>query len=248
MTARMMVSATGTWRHPYLPDYPGREGFRGVQIHSSAYQSPEPFAGRRVLIVGGGNSGAQILAEVSKVAVTTWMTERSPVFLPDDVDGRVLFHRATARVKALQEGREPEMPTGGLGDVVVVPPVVEARSRGVYGLKQLQPELRADFPQDALSDLTALVMAQVESVEDPPIGRFGDANEWLVEADGVDANAAAPAVAGHAEYRSGFGGLGALAKQGNSGCSVHCDIATPSRRHEKSPAHMWPVDIRSEWR
>jgi hypothetical protein len=53
------------------------------------------------------------------------------VFLPDDVDGRVLFHRATARIKALQEGREPEMPTGGLGDVVMVPPVVEARGRGV---------------------------------------------------------------------------------------------------------------------
>ena len=52
------------------------------------------------------------------------------MFLPDDVDGRVLFNRATARIKALQEGREPEMPTGGLGDVVMVPPVVEARGRG----------------------------------------------------------------------------------------------------------------------
>jgi putative flavoprotein involved in K+ transport len=60
-TARTVVSATGTWRHPYIPDYPGREAFRGVQIHSSAYETPEPFTGRRVLIVGGGNSGAQIL-------------------------------------------------------------------------------------------------------------------------------------------------------------------------------------------
>src|SRR3954471_10814988 len=130
-TARMVVSATGTWRRPYIPDYPGREAFRGVQIHSGAYEAPEPFMGRRVMIVGGGNSGAQILAEVSKVAATTWVTERPPVFLPDHVDGRVLFHRATARIKALAEGREPEMPTGGLGDIVMVPPVVEARDRGV---------------------------------------------------------------------------------------------------------------------
>ena len=130
-TARMVVSATGTWRHPYIPDYPGRERFRGVQIHSGAYDSPEPFQGRKVLVVGGGNSGAQILAEVSKVADATWVTERAPVFLPDDVDGRVLFHRATARIKALQEGREPETPPGGLGDIVMVPPVVEARNRGV---------------------------------------------------------------------------------------------------------------------
>jgi thioredoxin reductase len=130
-TARRVVSATGTWRHPYIPDYPGREAFRGVQIHSSAYEASEPFIGRRVLIVGGGNSGAQILAELSKVAETVWVTERPPVFLPDDVDGRVLFHRATERIKALQEGREPEMPTGGLGDIVMVPPVIEARERGV---------------------------------------------------------------------------------------------------------------------
>ncbi|MBP2293305.1 ArsO family NAD(P)H-dependent flavin-containing monooxygenase [Azospirillum rugosum] len=129
--ARMVVSATGTWRHPYIPDYPGRTAFRGLQIHSGAYDAPERFAGQRVLIVGGGNSGAQILAEVSAVAETTWVTERPPVFLPDDVDGRVLFHRATARVKALQEGREPDMPTGGLGDIVMVPPVLEARYRGV---------------------------------------------------------------------------------------------------------------------
>jgi glycine/D-amino acid oxidase-like deaminating enzyme len=130
-TARMVVSATGTWRRPFIPDYPGQEVFRGVQVHSSAYEAPEPFTGQRVLIVGGGNSGAQILAEVSRVAETTWVTEKPPVFLPDDVDGRVLFHRATARIKALQEGREPEMPTGGLGDVVMVPPVVEARGRGI---------------------------------------------------------------------------------------------------------------------
>jgi putative flavoprotein involved in K+ transport len=126
----MVVSATGTWRHPYIPDYPGRQAFHGTQIHSAAYEKPEPFAGRRVLVVGGGNSGAQILAELSRVADTVWVTERPPVFLPDEVDGRVLFHRATARIKALQEGREPEVPAGGLGDIVMVPPVVEARERG----------------------------------------------------------------------------------------------------------------------
>ena len=129
--ARMVVCATGTWRCPFVPDYPGREGFGGVQIHSADYDAPERFAGERVLVVGGGNSGAQILAEVSKVAETIWVTEREPVFLPDDVDGRVLFDRATARIKALQEGCLPDAPVGGLGDIVMVPPVVDARARGV---------------------------------------------------------------------------------------------------------------------
>jgi len=129
--ARAVVSATGTWSNPYIPDYPGRERFAGVQLHSAHYSDPAPFAGQRVLIVGGGNSGAQILAEVSKVAETRWITPEPPLFLADDVDGRVLFERATERWKAQQEGRSVEQPIGGLGDVVMVEPVREARSRGV---------------------------------------------------------------------------------------------------------------------
>jgi putative flavoprotein involved in K+ transport len=128
--ARAVIGATGTWRAPSIPSYPGQALFRGIQIHSADYRTPELFAGRRVLIVGGGNSGAQILAEVSQVAETTWVTIAPPRFLPDDVDGRVLFERATACFTALQQGGDME-PAGGLGDIVVVPSVKEARKRGV---------------------------------------------------------------------------------------------------------------------
>lgn len=89
--------------------------------------SAEPFFGQRVAIVGGGNSGAQILAEISKIAETIWVTPQVPVFLPDDVDGHVLFQRATARVLGKDEGAQ----LGGLGDIVMVPAVREARDRGV---------------------------------------------------------------------------------------------------------------------
>ncbi|UUA71695.1 ArsO family NAD(P)H-dependent flavin-containing monooxygenase [Cellvibrio sp. QJXJ] len=129
--ARVVISATGTWRNPFIPAYPGADLFQGAQLHSAHYQSPASFAGQKVLVVGGGNSGAQILAEVSRVADCTWVTTSEPIFLPDDVDGRVLFQRATDRWKAAQEGREIEQPVGGLGDVVMVPPVKEARERGV---------------------------------------------------------------------------------------------------------------------
>lgn len=143
--ARAVVSATGTWSRPWIPDTPGRDGFRGWQVHSARYRRPEDFAGRHVLVVGGGNSGAQILAEVSRVAHATWVTEREPAFLPDDVDGRVLFERATARWQAEREGRSPPGPRGGLGDVVMVPPVREARARGVLaGSRRPFARLEAD--------------------------------------------------------------------------------------------------------
>lgn len=135
--AKAVVSATGAWRAPYWPPYPDQELFRGVQIHSAQYQRPEPFAGKRVLVVGGGNSGAQILAEVSEVADAIWVTPEPPTFLPDEVDGRVLFERATARWQAQQGFGVDAPPPGGLGDVVMVEPVKAARERGV--LKAVRP-------------------------------------------------------------------------------------------------------------
>ena len=129
LPVRAVVSATGTWRRPHVPDYPGRETFRGEQTHSAYYVRPKPYVGKRVLVVGGGNSGAQVLAEVSRVAETTWVTLREPTFLPDGVDGRMLFERATRRYHSMQQGNEEE-PVGGLGDIVMVPPVKEARDRG----------------------------------------------------------------------------------------------------------------------
>lgn len=129
--AKAVVSATGTWGQPYIPKYQGVEHFEGLQSHSADYVNAEPFKNKRVLVVGGGNSGAQILAEVSKVAETTWVTMTPPQFLADDVDGRVLFLRATERLKAQLEGRSIDQPVGGLGDIVMIDTVKEARARGV---------------------------------------------------------------------------------------------------------------------
>ncbi|MGG5888977.1 ArsO family NAD(P)H-dependent flavin-containing monooxygenase [Falsiroseomonas sp. HC035] len=141
-TARAVISATGTWSAPYIP--PLASDFAGKQIHSARYRRAQDFAGLSVLVVGGGNSGAQILAEVSRHAASaTWVTERPPVFLPDEVDGRVLFDRATARITAEREGRPPP-PQGDLGNIVMVPPVVEARARGVLTSRPPFARLEAD--------------------------------------------------------------------------------------------------------
>lgn len=125
--ARAVASATGTWSHPFIPDYPGRENYQGTQVHSAHYRTPDDFMGQRVLVIGGGNSGAQILAEVAEVAHPSWVTLSEPLFLPDDVDGRVLFERATARLKANMD----DAPVGGIGDIVMVPPVKAARDKGI---------------------------------------------------------------------------------------------------------------------
>ena len=62
--APRVVVATGYNRDPFVPDWPGRERFAGELIHSSAYRSAAPYRGREVLVVGAGNSGAEIAVDL----------------------------------------------------------------------------------------------------------------------------------------------------------------------------------------
>mgnify|MGYP002784010961 CR=1 FL=1 len=130
ISADAVVSATGTWGNPQIPSLPGQAAFGGELLHSAQYDGPQRFAGRRVLVVGAGNSGAQIFADLIDHADVRWVTLSPPVFLPDDVDGQVLFDQATARYKAQQEGREPP-PARSLGDIVMVESVRRIRDRGL---------------------------------------------------------------------------------------------------------------------
>ncbi|BFO18212.1 hypothetical protein SHKM778_46000 [Streptomyces sp. KM77-8] len=95
------------------------------------YRRPGDFAGQRVIVVGGGNSGAQIAADLAHDTELTWVTRRPPRFLSDDIDGRALFDVATARRRALDEGRTDTGGVASLGDIVAVEPVREARDRGL---------------------------------------------------------------------------------------------------------------------
>ncbi len=125
IVARAVVSATGTWDRPFWPTYPGMRDFAGRQLHAASYRSPEELAGQRVVVVGGGNSAAQILAEVSTVAETTWVAT------------------ARARIEALEQGRA-HAGVAGLGDIVMVASVKDARDRGVLHARSMFTRLTTD--------------------------------------------------------------------------------------------------------
>jgi cation diffusion facilitator CzcD-associated flavoprotein CzcO len=130
-TARAIVNATGTWTRPFVPRYPGQETFAGRQLHTVDYRSAEEFAGRHVVVVGGGASATQLLGEISRITSTTWVTRRPPVWRegPFDEDaGR----RAVALVEeAVREGRRPGSVVGVTGLLVSTPYIADALDRGV---------------------------------------------------------------------------------------------------------------------
>lgn len=127
---RYLISATGSWDRPHVPALPGSDRYSGAQLHTRDYAGPDRFAGAAVVVVGAGNSGAQIAADLLPVAASVlWTTSEPPRYMPDDVDGRVLFQLATARKDRLSRGQEPA-DGASLGKIVAVPAVRSARDAG----------------------------------------------------------------------------------------------------------------------
>ena len=76
---RQVVVATGFNRTPVAPDWPGQDEFAGDVRHASAYSNPEPYRGQDVLVVGAGNTGAEIAADLAENgARTVWLAVRTP--------------------------------------------------------------------------------------------------------------------------------------------------------------------------
>ncbi|WP_051703026.1 NAD(P)-binding domain-containing protein [Oerskovia turbata] len=85
--ARTLVNATGTWTKPFWPWYPGRDTFAGTQLHTHDFGGAEDFAGKRVVVVGGGASATQFLLQIAPhAASTTWVTRREPVWVGGPFD------------------------------------------------------------------------------------------------------------------------------------------------------------------
>ena len=79
LPARSVVVATGHAHTPYVPDWPGRQTFTGRLRHAREYRNPSPFAGLDVLVVGAGNSGAEIATDLGEGgARRVWIAVRTP--------------------------------------------------------------------------------------------------------------------------------------------------------------------------
>jgi len=93
--ARIVVVAVGWASFPNLAFFPGQERFVGASFHSSAYRNGSEFKGKRVLVVGFGNSGAEIALDLCESGAQAALSVRSPVrILPRDLFGAPIVNFA----------------------------------------------------------------------------------------------------------------------------------------------------------
>ncbi len=144
--ARVLVAASGIYANPYAARYPGQETYTGTLIHSSQYRNAAAFKGQRVLVVGAGNSGAEIAVDLMQggarvtvairqgvnavplsllgVPIQYWalLVERAPGLM--SALAPVMLRRSEARLRRAGIPKSPE-------------PVLQAHGIPIIGLRLL---------------------------------------------------------------------------------------------------------------
>ena len=138
-SARGIINATGTWETPYVPDYPGRELFRGRQLHTHDYRTAEEFRGQHVLVVGGGISAIQLLDEISKITTTTWVTRTPPRWR----EGPFNQEAGRAAVKLVEDRVRAGLPPNAVVSVTGLPVNERTEAMRARGVLNRQPMFEA---------------------------------------------------------------------------------------------------------
>src|SRR6266699_3433138 len=87
LRAAGVVAATGSFSSPYRPTFPGEKSFTAELSHVADYHNPTGYAGKRVIVVGAGDSAAQAANELAPIANIT-LAARHPVrFIPQRIGG-----------------------------------------------------------------------------------------------------------------------------------------------------------------
>ncbi|AEH85334.1 MULTISPECIES: NAD(P)/FAD-dependent oxidoreductase [Mesorhizobium] len=92
--ARHVVVATGRDRQPFTPQWKGMQAFAGRIVHSADFGDATTYAGKKVLVVGAGNSGFDALNHLADVDTSAiWLSARNgPALLPKRI-GKIAVHR-----------------------------------------------------------------------------------------------------------------------------------------------------------
>jgi putative flavoprotein involved in K+ transport len=221
IAAGSVVVATGYNGAPFVPEWPGRDAFPGELLHSSQYRNPEPFRNRDVLVVGAGNSGAEIAHDVADGGARS---SRLSVRTPPQI-----VRRATAGVPAQLIGMAiKRMPPHWVDPISKTQRKLSIPDLAAQGLPRPEQGIRSAFVATGTTPILdvgivdAVRRGRVQVVA--AVERFDGAD--VVLADG--SRVAPDAVIAATGFRAGLDGLvGHLGVLGPRGLPLETD-GTPA--------------------
>ena len=168
LLADNVVVAVGSWQRPRVPDYAAGLDPSVVQLHAAAYRNAEQLQDGDVLVVGAGNSGAEIALDAVRSGRRVWLSGRDVGHIPIRIESfaarfvlplilRGLFHRVLTTRTPMGRRKRPEVFAHGLPLVRTKPEDLGAagieRVSRVVGVRDGLPELEDGRVLDAANVL-----------------------------------------------------------------------------------------------
>ena len=166
--ADRLIVCTGFNRVPHRPSWQGEADFNGTIAHSRTYKNPEPYIGQPTLVIGMGNTGAEVALDLSEAGVPTYLSVRGPInIVPRDFRGRPV-QRTAKLIRRL-----PNRLGDWIGNRVQAAAIGDLRTFGIETpaespARQLRE--RAKTPVIDLGTVAAIRAGRIEVV--PNVSRF----------------------------------------------------------------------------
>ena len=176
-----VIVANGHHWNPRWPEpgFPGSETFPGEQLHAHYYRTPDVFAGKRVVVLGIGNSATDIAVESSRVAAETYLAmRRGAHILP-----KYLFGVPTDHLTSSPLARGP-FPVQKLGLRTMLRIAVGRMTD--YGLPQPDHDILEAHP--TVSDDLLTRLGHGDLAVKPNIDRFEGSKVFFVDGTAVEAD------------------------------------------------------------
>jgi putative flavoprotein involved in K+ transport len=210
LRTRQVVVATGYNHTPAVPEWEGRDRYRGELIHAASYRNGAPYVGRSVLVVGTGNTGAEIAVDlVEHGAALVRLAYRTPPYImrrdfgpiPSQVTGIVLRDVPAAIADRLAE------PVRRLSV-----PDLSARGLPDPGMGLYKRAKRGEIPILDVGLIELIESGRVEPV--PTVRRFDRSRVELVDGRVIEPDAVIAATGYERGLESLVGHLRVLGKSG----------------------------------
>ncbi|KAF3491369.1 dimethylaniline monooxygenase 1 [Arthroderma uncinatum] len=163
-----VFACTGTLSKPMIPDFEGRDKFKGELIHSHVYRKPAKFEGKRVAIIGFGNSAADLSSEISTVAKEVHLiTRRGGWVIPRYVLGKPAEAYDSRVVETILPKRVSEWCQMKLCDAVMGAPPDEIKPK--HRLSQANLTVRSDLLENIRTGRITPHRAGIERITDSSV-------------------------------------------------------------------------------
>lgn len=173
-----VVVANGHNWNPKIPSYPGLGSFAGEVLHSAAYKDPAVLRGRRVLVVGAGNTGCDLAVESAQQAVsTTHSTRRGYYYNPKYVGGRPADQVADTLLLL----RLPLSVRRAMYKLTLRATVGDFTSFGLA-----KPDHKFYETHPIVNSLLVYYVGQGDIAPKPDVDRFDGSTVWFVDGSSAD--------------------------------------------------------------